>query len=104
MSAGIQRIDTSALDGMHDMGDIIVAAVGDSGTEIGYLKGSGSDLTLTDGDGNDGKGVPRTAISLVVILGIGNHSSSLSREVDAKFIAETHADEVVLPTCHGTLH
>ena len=38
--------------------DDVVAAVRDSGTEIGYLEGGKQHLTLSDGNGDDGQSVP----------------------------------------------
>ena len=51
------------------------AAVGDGGAEVGDLHRCGEHLTLTDGDGDDGKGIPLSIVGLVVILGIRNQAA-----------------------------
>lgn len=103
-AAGIEGVDALALHGMHDVGDVIVATVGDGGAEVGDLQGSGSDLALPDGDGDDGERVPRAAVCLVVVVGVGNHAAPLAGKVDAELVTEAHLHQMVLPPRHGALH
>ncbi len=80
-----------------------MAAVGDGGGQIGDLQRSGGNLSLPDGDGNDGQRVPGFVVVFVVVVGIGDHASLLTRQICSQPIAESHGYEMVFPTCHGSL-
>ena len=86
------------------MGHIVIAAIGNRGTEVCNLKGREQHLTLSDGDRNHRQTIPRTLISLVVELGIGNQTSFLAWQIDAEFISKAHRDHIVAPGVHRVLH
>ena len=93
---------TTCCGGSHALNDIVVgslrrlgmawmrveridepATVGDGSAKVGYLQRCGVDLTLSDGNRNNGQTVPRTLVGLVVELCIGNQAALLARQVDA---------------------
>ena len=43
-------------------------------------------------------------VSTVVKRGIGDETALLSRQVDAQFVAKSHADHVVAPTIHRCIY
>ena len=100
----VERVEGLALHLAHDVGLMVVAAVGDGGAEVGYLERCEQHLALTDGDGDDGQSVPRALVGLVVELCVGNQAPLLAGQVDAELIAEAHRDHVVAPGVHGVLH
>ena len=105
MGRGVDRIKPFALDVLHHVGRHVVAAVGDSGSEVGNLEGRGGHFALSDGDGDDAETGPcGRLVMLVVELSIRNQTAVLARQVDAELIAEAHGDHVVAPRVHGHLH
>ena len=58
MTAGIKRIERFALHLTHYVRHIVIASVGDGGTQIGNLQRSEVHLTLSDRDTDNGESVP----------------------------------------------
>mgnify|MGYP007060498413 CR=1 FL=1 len=88
----------------HHMRHIIIAAVGDGGTQVGNLQRREVNLALTNTDTDDRQAVPRALVSLVVETSVGYESAFLTRKVDAQAVAKAHAHHVVAPGVHGVLH
>ena len=104
VAAGISGVEWLALYIIHHVRHIIITAIGDGGSKIGYLQRRRVDLSLSDRDTDYGESVPRAAVSIVVEFSIWYQSSFLSWEVDTEFISESHADHIVAPCVHGVLH
>ena len=104
MTAGIERVERFALHLAHYMRHIVVASVGNGGTQIGNLQRSEVHLTLSDRDTDDGKSVPGTFVGLVIELCIWYQTSLLARQIDAQLIAESHTHHIVFPYSHRLLH
>ena len=104
MLAPVKRVELFALHLTHHMRHVIIAAVGDSCAKIGYLQGRQVHLALPNGDGDDGKSVPRTLVCLVVKGGVGYQSALFAGQIHAKLIAKAHAHHVIAPCVHGLLH
>ena len=99
----VQRVHFLALYVFHDVRRNEPSAIGNCGSQVGNLQRSGGDLTLSDGNGDDGQSVPRLLVAVVVIVAVRNHTSLLARQVDAQRIAEAHRYHVVAPNVHGVL-
>ena len=104
MTAGIERIERFALHLAHYMRHIVIASVGDGGTQIGNLQRSEVHLTLSDRDTDDGQSVPGALVGLVIELCIRNQTSLLARQIDTQLIAESHTHHIVFPYGHRILH
>ena len=104
VAAGESRVERFALHLAHHMGHIVVATVGDGRPEIGYLQRGGVNLTLANGDTDNGQSIPGAFVSSVIELGIGYQSALLARQVDTQPIAEAHTHHIVAPGVHRILH
>ena len=104
MTAGIKRIERFALHLTHYVRHIVIASVGNGGTQIGNLQRSEVHLTLSDRDTDDGQSVPGALVGLVIELCIWNQTSLLARQIDAQLIAESHTHHIVFPYSHRLLH
>ena len=83
---------------MDDVGRIEPAAVGNGGSEVGYLEGCCHDFALTDGYGNDVDCFPSFGLEcLVVELVVGNESALLVGDINAQWITVAHGNHIVLP-------
>ena len=88
----------------HHMRGDVIATVGNGSTEVSNLQRCERHLTLSDGDTNDTQSAPPLRQVLVVILGIGNHTTLLTGQIDTEGIAEAHALHIVAPGVHRLLY
>ena len=96
-------VQVLVLNLLHHVWYVIVSAIGNGGSQIGYLERCEVDLSLSDGDAYDRQTIPAPPVGLVVELGIGYHASLLSWQVNAQLVTESHGDHIVLPSGHGFL-
>ena len=81
--------DVSTFYLLDDVRCDIISAIRNGCAQIGYLEWRECHLSLSDGNGDDAKRIPLTQ-SAVVVIGIRNHATHFTREVDAQLIAKSH--------------
>ena len=94
----VLRIDLHILGILDDMRNIIIAPVGYGRTQVGEMQRRASDLSLTDGQGDDSGRLPSALpVVLVVIFRIRDESPEFGREVAAELLAESEAHHIFPP-------
>ena len=89
---------THPMDVLDHVGRDIVAAIGNSGAQVGDLQRCGEDFTLTDSIADDGLSNPASfTVYLVIKSRVGNKPAALARQVDAQFITISHRNHMVFP-------
>ena len=84
------------------MGDVVIAAVGHRSGQVGDLERRGADLTLPDGQGDDGLETPAALAVDLVVEGRGRDvAAQLGREVAAELAAEAETEHILAPDVEG---
>ena len=94
-----------AFGGFDDMGDIVVAPVCDCRAEVGKVKRSGQNFSLSDREGNNSCRVPVAfSIGPVVCFPGRNASAELGREVASELASKPETQHHVMPVVKGLLY
>ncbi len=95
VETAVERIPP--LDLLDDVRDVVVAAVGDDGREVGQLQRRAAQRILPDGERDDRQRVPRPAVLAVVAAAVGDVPVALVEEVGTQLAAETEALDILFP-------
>ena len=102
---GVFRVQAGGVGGFEDVGDVVVAPVGQDGSEVGKVQGGTTQFALSDGQGNHREGTPTAAaVHPVVEGGIRDVATLLSREVTAQLFAKAETLDQFPPVGEGGLN
>ena len=103
-SGHIHRIKRFSFYFLHDMRSYKISPISNGCSQIGNLQRRSRNLSLTDCNTDDGQTIPRTAICLVIILCVRDHTTLFTRQVNTQLITESHRYHIIAPCIHGFLH
>ena len=102
VEAAVERV--APLHVLDDVGDVVIAAVGHDGRQVGHLKRRAAQLALTDREREHRERVPGTAVAAVVERTVGHVAVALAEEVRVEFAAEAEALDIAFPHVVPLLH
>ena len=95
VETAVDRI--ASFDALDDVGDVVVAPVGQDGREIGHLQRRAAQFALPDRERDDRQCVPQTVIDPVVVFARRDVARPFVQKVGFQLAAEAEAVDVGFP-------
>ena len=94
---GVEAVYFRARDFVNYVGGIEPTFVGNGGRHVGQLQWGEQEFALTNGEGDHTERGPIGTHALVVVGTVGHKATVLVGNVHTQFIAQTEADQMILP-------